>query len=75
MEQNTRGVETFLTIDEFLSKFGREHEFRNWNSGWSKPLRLIAGGSGLEFEFRNALAINLSFGCSLDAAAILITEI
>ena len=54
MELNTRDVETFLTIDEFFSKFGREHEFRNQKDGFMRPLRLVAGGSGLEFEYRNA---------------------
>jgi len=53
MELIPRGVETFLTIDDFFSKFGREHEFNNRNDGFMRPLRLIAGGSGLEFEYRN----------------------
>ena len=53
MQLKNSRVETFLTISEFLSKFGREHEFRNQKDGFMRPLRLVAGGSGLEFEYRN----------------------
>ena len=53
MQLKNSGVETFLTINEFFSKFGREHEFRNRKEGFMVPRRLVAGGSGLEFEYRN----------------------